>query len=309
MANYFDKEKRCQEAFEKASSELGGFWHVCTPGDLIYSFNSEPEDFKFSVSNLAISAAEVGVVVITDQVMSNHIHSIVACTKEKCQLLVDAFRYRERKHLRSKGLYYELDGLSCEEPIAIESLQALRKEIVYCNRNGYLVDPGETPFSYQWGGGSLYFNPYAQMQSGIPANKISYKDKRRLSCRSACQLPPGYMLRDGMILPNSYVDYRLGQAMFRDAHHYFSMISKDYETFSELAIRFGDKVVVTDEEMFSIVMLLSKRDYDGAHPTLLSPSAKIEIARKLHKDYNATPTQLKRILKMDMADVNAVLGL
>lgn len=36
--------------------------------------------------------------------------------------------------------------------------------------------------------------------------------------------------------------------MFRDAHQYFNLLSKNYEAYSEEARRLGDIVVLTDEE-------------------------------------------------------------
>lgn len=40
---------------------------------------------------------------------------------------------------------------------------------------------------------------------------------------------------NGHIAPPSYCDIRLGMAMFRDAHHYFWMVSKDVEAYEEIA--------------------------------------------------------------------------
>lgn len=309
MGNYIDNEQRCQREFDRLLDEYGGVWHICTPGELAFSFNLTEEDYKFSVSNVAVSAAESGMIVITDQVMTNHLHVIGACRIEQCAIFMKGYRYRQAKYLRSKDLYFRMNGFDCKNPIAIDSLQMLRREIIYCNRNGYLVYPSETPFSYRWGGGSLYFNPYAQEHQGIPADMIPYRLRRELTFRSNLVLPKHYACKDGMILPASYVDYRRGQAMFRDAHHYFSMLSKDYETFSEEARRYGDRIVITDEEMYSVLRMMVRRDYSQTSPTLLPLSEKIELARILHKDYRATSQQLRRLLKLDKPTVDGILGL
>lgn len=39
-------------------------------------------------------------------------------------------------------------------------LRTLRNTIVYVNRNGYVVNPAYTPFSYPWGTGRYYFNDF-----------------------------------------------------------------------------------------------------------------------------------------------------
>lgn len=309
MTNYVDNEQRCQREFDRLLSEYGSVWHICTPGEFSFSVNVTEEDFRFSVSNVAISAAEAGLLVITDQVMANHIHVVGAGRKDQCTDFMDGYRYRQVKYLKEKGLYFKMDTFDCADPIQIDSIRMIRKEIVYCNRNGYLVDPSVTPFSYRWGGGSLYFNHFAQQDDGLPASKVSYRLKRELTYRSRFDMPAHYRYKDGMILPASYVDYRRGEAMFRNAHHYFSMLSKDYETFSEEAMRFGDKIVITDEEMYSVVMMMARQDYSVTSPALLPPAGKVEIARVLHQKYRATSQQIRRLLKLEKATVDKILGL
>ena len=66
----------------------------------------------------------------------------------------------------------------------------------------------------------------------------------------------------------------------------------------------ADVIVVTDEEMYSIASNLCNSLYSVRQPTLVSNSEKIELAKKLHYDYNATKKQLRRILKLDMAIIN-----
>jgi hypothetical protein len=31
--SFNDKENRCKQVFQRAVSQYGGFWHLCTPGD------------------------------------------------------------------------------------------------------------------------------------------------------------------------------------------------------------------------------------------------------------------------------------
>lgn len=308
MSNFIDREAKCAEAFSQILKQSGPLWHIFTPGEFTYSINVTEEDYKFSVSNIAISAVESGIDVITDQVMSNHIHMVAACQESCIPSFFESYRYRQTKYLKRKGLYYNLNSFDCKDPISIDSLQMLRREIIYGNRNGFLVNPSETPFSYRWGGGSLYFNYFAQNVTGELAKNLPYRLKRELSCRSSFIFPDNYVYKDGMILPSSYVDYKKGESVFRNAHHYFSMISKDYEVFSEEARRFGDKIVVTDEEMYSVVRLMTKRNFPDTPPTLLPPSAKVEIARRLHLEYRASSQQIRRLLKLERADVDRILG-
>lgn len=302
--NYYDKEKRCQDAFDQALKEVGPFWHVYTPGSSQVCINETAEDFRFSVSNVAISAAEAGVVVVSFQVMGNHLHIILCGSKERCLLMLELYRYRMIKYLRSKGRLADLDAFRCDDPIPITTLDAVRNEIVYVNRNGYVADPNVTPFSYPWGSGMLYFNYLPLEPYGILANHLPYKEKRHLTFRSAFTFPNHYRYGDGMILPISFVNFELGQSFFRDAHHYISMLMKNQESYSELAKRMGDKAVVTDEEMFAVVRSLVRPECRDLSFSILPHSDKLSIAQKLHFDYKASNQQIRRLLKLDIALLN-----
>ncbi len=114
----------------------------------------------------------------------------------------------------------------------VPDLKALRNTIVYVNRNGYVVTPECTPFSYPWGTGPYYFCRF------LPDARLSdLKDRaaRRMFKGRNPHLPGDYLVINGHIAPPSYCDIRLGMAMFRDAHHYFWMVSKDVEAYEEIA--------------------------------------------------------------------------
>ena len=49
-------------------------------------------------------------------------------------------------------------------------------------------------------------------------------------------LPEKYQIIDGYVTPSSYCNLELGMSLFRDAHHYFYMVSKNVEAYGELAL-------------------------------------------------------------------------
>ena len=87
--------------------------------------------------------------------------------------------------------------------------------------------------------------------------------------------------------------------MFRDAHHYFYMVSKNFEAYSEIAQRLHEKVIYSDEEMYSAVSHIAYKQYRIKQPSLLSAKDKIEVAKRMHYEFNASNRQIKNILKLD----------
>ena len=304
QSSFYSKESLCEFNFQKAETEYGPFWHYCTPGQFNESVNSTEADYRFSVNNLAFSAAEAGISVVTDAHMSNHLHVLMGCRREQCFVFEKAYLYRLQKHLDAQGRSVDLRRFNCLDPIAVTDLNMMRNEIVYINRNGFVIDPRFTPFSYPWSGGSIYFNQRVSVTGAIPFNALTYREKRKITLRSEPLVPDGYLYKDGLILPSSYLKYSLGESLFRDGHHYFSLLSKNVESFSSIAKRLGDRVVVTEEEMYNLLSSIAKRDYNLNQASLLPPNEKIKLAKMMHYDYKASNSQIQRLLKLDLPVIN-----
>ena len=306
---FSEKERSCEFLFREAEDKAGGFWHVCTPGNLTEIMNISESDYKFAVSNMAISAYESSVIVITDNQMENHFHGLLGGSRQQCLEFVDRFRYRQTKYFASIGRYVDLRKFRCDDPIPITNLEMIRNEIVYINRNGFVSDTRFLPFSYPWGGGNLYFNPFAQKETGIPFNDIPFKEKRYFCRRRINDLPVNYRVKEGMILPASYVDYKVGESFFRDSHHYLNALTKNVEVYCQEAVRFADSIVLSREEMYPAVKMICERDYNVKQPSLLAPVDKLAVARIMHYDYRASNAQIRMILKMSEYEVNSLFPL
>jgi len=309
ISSFTDKESICNLEFTKALDLYGSLWHYCTPGNLNASINLTMEDYQFSVNNYALSAAESGVAIITDAHMANHTHGLLGGSLEKVSQFENCYLYRENKYLKSIDRDVDLSQFRCDNPIPITDLNMMRNEIVYINRNGYVADSKYTPYSYPWSGGYIYFNHAAQIPRGESFLSINYREKRAVSYRSIISVPQKYRFEKGLILQSSYLEYQLGQAMFRDAHHYFSMLTKNAEAYSESAKRLGDTIILTDEELFNVVCMITKRDHNMVKPQMLPPEAKIATAKILKANYNATNSQIQRILKLPIETVNELFPL
>lgn len=309
VRNFSEKENLCSFLYNDALREYGSFWHVCTPGTKQEAYNLTPEDYKFSINNLAISAYEANITIITDAHMENHLHSMAGGSKDQCIMMMSHYIDRLKRYNSKLGRSIDFSGIEEYKTIFVEGLGMMRNELAYINRNGYVDNPIFLPYSYPCGGGCLYFNPYAQRKTGVPYPDLPYREKRLLSLSRVKDLPGYFMVEDGLILPVSYVNYRLGESLFRDAHHYFYAITSNVEAYSAEAKALGDSIVLTRDEMFRVAKMISKRDYNVDAPSLLPPKAKTEVARILHSDYNSSNAQIRMILKMAAEDVDMLFPL
>lgn len=297
------QERSCELTFLNG----GPFWHICTDGQSMEIICETEEDYKFAVTVIAIAAALTGVKILTFQVMSNHIHVIVEGLESMCKDFFSEVKRRLRRYRNSNGRFASFEKFEASF-IPIDNLRSMRYEIAYSNRNGYLANPSCTPFSYPWGAGYLYFNPRAFVTDAAPFGDLTRDEKLKM-CRSRIpDLPAGYMVKDGLILPQSFCAIKYGESLFRDAHQYFSIVSKNYEAYSEIAKRLGDDVFLTDDEMFAALSMLAKKKYGDGRVTLLPNASKIELAKTMRSDYNASEGQIQRMLRLDRGTVSELFG-
>ena len=185
--------------------------------------------------------------------------------------------------------------------LPIDNLQALRNEIIYVNRNAFVANPAYTPDSYPWGGGCAYFNQWLKHIKTIFLKELPILTQRELL--HTRDISPFADIREIDLIPfiPSFCDIKLGESMFRDARSYFNSLTRNAEAFSQIASRLKDSIFLTDEELYSALCSYISKEYSIKTPLELSAQQKIDTARHMHFNYNATNQQLRRILRMDIA--------
>lgn len=302
MKTFSEQESRCSFIF----NEFQPFWHLWTPENHPV-FLSDKDTFKAAMSILAICGRMVHEVrIITFQLMTNHLHLTFAGSKDDGIRLFLLFKRYLANYLKGRGFAV---GLSFGEvnPRQLGNLQDLRNVITYNNRNGYVVSPDETPFSYPWGANSYYFNYPSKARYRESRLKLT-RDKIRLLIHSheADKLPKSIVTVDGYACPMDFCDIELGESVFRCASHYFREVSRNIESQRAIAQEIGESVFYTDDELFGVVQSLCQERYCGQKPTLLPVSAKQELALLLHNEYNAGNKQIQRMLRLDASVVSAL---
>ena len=293
--NYSEKERICESIF----ISNGPYWHLYTDGTKMQNIFCCEEDFKTGMWVLAGTLhTSKEMKALTFELMSNHAHLILAGQREACIKAFELFTTKLRlafpkRHRAIDWSKFKMDILP------IESLQALRNEIIYTNRNAFVANPAYTPDSYPWGGGCAYFCSWLKHLSTRSLGDLPILTQRALLHTK--KIAPFAALREISSMPfiPSFCDIKLGESMFRDARSYFNSLTRNAEAFSQIASRLKDSVFLTDEELYSVICSHINKEYSVKTPTLLSPQQKINTARHMHFDYNATNQQLRRMLRID----------
>ena len=294
--SFSEKERICEEAF----INNGPYWHVYTDGTKMQNIFCSKEDFEMGMWILAGSRCLCNKArLLTFELMRNHVHLIMSGKKEACLELFEVFAGKLKRTLTRMGR--AIDWKNFEANILpIESLQALRNEIIYTNRNAFVADPAQTPDSYPWGGGCAYFNAWLKHLQPTPIKSMKIEKQRALlHCRDTTAYACLLSLNDTAYIP-SFCDISLGESFFQNPRSYFNSLTRNAEAFSQIASRLKDTIFLTDEELHAATVAYINNEYNIKQTTLLSPQQKIDTARHLHFKFNATNQQIRRILRLEL---------
>lgn len=300
MWTFAEKERECERRFEKS----GPFWHLYTDGRIMEDFLYTEGDFKIAMTALAVATILFRKVrIITFELMSNHIHLILSGEAEDCLELFDKFKVRLRRVLKTNGRVIYWDTFKADI-LPIETLNALRNEIIYVNRNAFVADPRFTPFSYPWGGGCAYFLPSFHRLPAKPLKESGFNKAREMTrFREVRMIEEMRFVGDIAYIP-SFCRIDIGESMFRDARSYFNSLTRNAEAFSQIAQRLKDSVFLTDDEMYAAATMYAEKTYGNRQLTLLTSEQKIQMSKELHFKYNASNQQIRRLLKLDIGILN-----
>ncbi len=296
MGTFAEKERYCEATFQ----ESGPYWHAYTSGKDTPLLFAQKKDFVF-VMNVVAQAAAISskVRIIAFEVMNNHFHFVLSAAEEA---VLAFWNYIRKRLSRSFPVVKAI-------PIALRpimDLNSLRNNIVYTNRNGYVADPAYTPFSYPWGTGRYYF---LDRPEGNAMSRISVDDRREMfRCREP-MLPGEWEVRDGYIDPWNYCAVKFGMSLFRDAHHYFAMVSKNVEAYAELAVGLDECEFLTDAELFTRLIQMVRSDHGVSAIKDLTKSQKFELARKLRFEFRSSNGQIRRVLGLSQYEVDSLFPL
>lgn len=302
--SFAERERQCEELF----FSRGPYFHLCTPGDETLTLFEDGQDFRFAMNLTAlVSWLTPGVHIITFEIMGSHVHVIGEGTVEEAEKGFSQWRKRLYRFYQSIGRVRSLDAFQAQI-IPIGDLAFLRNSIAYVNRNGYLVHPEHSPYSYPWGANRFYFNPDARLRNEGIYGDLTYDQKRHLFRSNTIAYPETHALVDGYISPANYCDIELGESVFRDARHYFTLVSRCVEGYKDIAKLLGDSFFCTDDELYLIVRQISRDKYGTSRVDTLPPDRKRELARLMYHDYKATLQQIRRMLRVEESAVRALFG-
>lgn len=296
VSTFGDREAECQRLFE----EMGPFWHVYTDGTKMENVFCQDEDMKMAMVALAVEEkSQTEIMLIAFEIMQNHVHLIMAGKRDACLNFFKKYKQRLMRVFPPSLRYIDWSRFEASF-IHIDSLKSLRNEIIYAHRNAFVANPEFTPCNYPWGSGWVYFNTWLSHLHVTPLSEFGVlKQREMVKCRDVSNLGSLEFIDNVPFIP-SFCRIDIGERMFRNPRSYFHALTRNAETFSQIAMRLKDEIFLTDDEMYAVAVQYSQSMFSVAKLNMLPPDQKIELAKELRIRFKATQQQLRRILKIDM---------
>lgn len=261
-----------------------------------YSREQECSDLFYSFGRVYNAATPENhpLVFKTDEDFCAGMSILAVCAKMFPHIRIFAFQ------LMSNHVHFQL------KLFLISDLQYFRNAIVYSNRNGFVVNDNVTPFSYPWGISPYFFQPLLVRLAQSSAKPIGVVQLRQLMHSRSADAYKDTMTIDGYASPLEFCDIASAEGCFRDAKHYFYLISRNIESYSNVAKSLGESIYYTDNDLFASAQKKALEQFGSKDLQTLTASQKIELARYLHYNYNAGDNQLQRMLRIDLEVLKAL---
>ena len=134
--------------------------------------------------------------------------------------------------------------------------------------------------------------------NGPPVNELSERKRNRI-LKTKIALPDQYVVNDkGMILPESFIDPKYVEAIFRHPSRLMFALARKVEPEVELEFGVADRVAYTDAELKSLINEFIVAEFGVGGISALSMEQKLRLCTVMRRNFNASAKQICRILRL-----------
>ena len=267
----------------------------------------EEEDYDVIEKLMFVSAWTANVLVITNVVMSTHGHmAVLAPNIQQVKEMADTLKQRASMYIAQKyGEHNILLGTSADIQL-LDSEWYVRNTLAYIPRN--VIELGIRPEDYPWCSHRAMFADRSGHNGVRAVAYLSRREKEALFHTHAdLSRVPWQLDRNGHLIPDTCVDADyLESAFSNDQAFYMKTIGTVNCAEMEQKLITNMRVWRPDSDFLPTVNEVSGRWFNKK-PFELSLEQKTRLLPYLYRCYRTSVPQLARCMRMDRADVKAIL--
>ena len=273
------------------------YWHFCTnsiPNGILFK---DREDYKAVMNFIPIALQQADVTIYCFVIMSNHVHFLLSGAREEVYKFYLVLKKLLKRYLNDKYGDSSVMNQFTDNIIAVITDEYFRNVTAYILRNPYKAKICD-PYRYRWGTAALYFNPFLSLVRSERIDSMRVRSVEKM-LRSRQKLPGKYVMADGIVLPQSYVNYQFIENKFGTSLDFFERIR--YWNQENEVEEIQEK---SERSAFSDAELLAKlqTDFEDHHVSGfadMDPTTFRKFISKLHRKYGASRKQVCRLMGAD----------
>lgn len=296
-------------AMETTSTPLTGYYHICSDGNRSAALFHNENDFAAAMNRVAVCSLLSPCSILAFALMGNHFHFVCHFTSEdECFHFVNNFKRLTGKY--NSDVYGESSSLSRlpVKVIPVPDQDYLRTLIAYVVKNPTKARL-DMFYLYPWGTGNLYFrgSHSGNGQNDVAAGSLGVKKLRAL-CRTRCTIPPWWLIRNGIILPENYVQSEKVEQLYITTRSYMYFLSMNKDDIIEKDFGVWNELRLSDAELRISRAKLSMTMFGTDNIRNLSAPMRLKLARVMRQKYLCSRKQLARIVLLPYEDVARALS-
>lgn len=299
------------------------FYHACSDGNYASALFYDSVDYKAAMNRIAVLVLRLQITILAFVLMDNHFHFVIACDEEeKCLRFINEFKRLTGKH--NSEVHQESASIRRlpAKIIKIKDDDALRTVIAYVIKNPTKARIGMF-YNYPWGSGGTYFgsgwkkaSDYIHDIEYFPgaeptSRELSLQDNRKIQtvaemgpfavrklCHTRITLPGGWLIADGVILPENYVDIEAVETLYRTPRSYMYSLSLNKDEEIEKEMEEWGGLMMSDIELRAERGVLMRRLFATDSIRSLNMDQRLRLARELKWKFGCSKKQLSRVVHL-----------
>lgn len=300
------------------SEERLCYYHLCANGDDAKNFIICEKDFKAAFNRVAVAAYASGAAVLAFSIEDSHPHFLLFGTYTRCMTFKRQYEVSTNHYIvAARG---SLDGVRFEcEQLPVDSEEYLKTVgayiIVQATKDGKQV----MPYDYPYGTGSLYFRTARHISLWIVDENGRLNEPRPLSCYSwrerrgivgsGVRLPDHWLVCNGFILPENYVDIKAFEKIYSTHNCFRTFLSSGRRKFEEVNARMAAArgIVMEDLEARQLCAEVSMTLFGRKDPRSLDVTQRLTLAMRLRNDHHLSSRQIATLVRLPESEIRKYL--
>lgn len=285
------------------------FYHMFANGDDSRNFITSQADFYAAFNRIGVCAANSQAKVVSFSIEDTHPHVLLYGKEKDCIQFKKAYQLSTLRYIAAnRGSLY--DVILNYELYPIKSDDYLKNVAVYTIFQATKDGKKVMPYDYIWGSGPLYFrssnslpiwyvDTNGAVNSPIPLSSLSYREKEKL-LRSQKQVPGDWLVCNGFLLPDNYVDVELFESIYQ-THNCYRVFLANTKSKDDAVVAKMSKVrglMIEDIEARKICGAVCYSLFHKHDARWLDTNQRLSLAKELRKQYSLSFRQLATLCRL-----------